>query len=235
MRVHILGYYGGSFRYPGAASGYMIEDGEDRILLDMGSGVLSMLQKRSLMDFHHVYLSHFHADHYADYLTFIHHRLITNALGETSGEVTVYCPDDERRNLLEKDGVSRTVEITPAFRAGGFELTTLRTAHPIPTYAVRVEKDVKSIVYTADAGLTDDLIAFADGTDLLITECSLPLSMPKMEGHLRVDEARLLIEAAAPKQTLITHLPIYGGVTREDFCDLEGVLIADEVETVSVE
>ena len=134
MRVHILGYYGGSFLYPGAASGYMIEDGEDRILLDMGSGVLSMLQKRSLMDFRHVYISHFHADHYADFLTFIHHRLITNALEETSGEVTVYCPDDERRGLLEKDGVSRTVEITPAFRAGGFELTTLRTVHPIPTF-----------------------------------------------------------------------------------------------------
>ena len=127
------------------------------------------------------------------------------------------------------------MEITPAFRAGGFELTTLRTVHPIPTYAVRVEKNGKSIVYTADAGLTDDLIAFADGADLLITECSLPRSLPKMEGHLRVDEARLLIEASAPKKTLVTHLPIYGGVTREDFCDLEGVWIADEVETVSVE
>lgn len=235
MHVHILGYYGGSFIYPGAASGYMIEDEEDRILLDMGSGVLGMLQKRSLMDFDHVYISHFHADHYADLLTYIHHRLITNALGKTTGVVTIYCPDEEKRALLEKEDVTKTVAIRPRFCVGGFHLSTMMTSHPIPTYAVRVEKSGKSIVYTADAGLTDELIAFSDGADLLITECSLPMDSPKMDGHLRVDEARFLIEASSPKRALITHLPIYGGVKRCDFNGLKGILFADEEKTVRIE
>ncbi len=71
MKLTILG---SSAAYPkagGACSGYLVEEGKTRLLVDCGTGVLSNLQKLfALKDVGHIVISHLHADHCFDLIPY---------------------------------------------------------------------------------------------------------------------------------------------------------------------
>ena len=69
MRLHVLGCHGPWPCAGGATSGYLIEQGEQTLLMDCGAGVLGKLL--ALCDpaaLSGVLLSHLHADHASDLL-----------------------------------------------------------------------------------------------------------------------------------------------------------------------
>ena len=67
MRLTALGVYGPFPRAGSACSGYVVETGETRILLDCGSGVFSRLSGVCQLDsIDAVVLSHLHFDHCSD-------------------------------------------------------------------------------------------------------------------------------------------------------------------------
>ena len=57
-----------------ASSGYLVEVGEDKILLDCGGGVVSRLIEAGTMprDITHLFFTHLHSDHMMDYARLIH-------------------------------------------------------------------------------------------------------------------------------------------------------------------
>src|SRR5262245_4932281 len=67
MRLHIVGC---SPAWPdpgGVQSGYLVEEGERRLLLDCGPGVLPRLRQREAWPrVDAVVISHFHLDHWGD-------------------------------------------------------------------------------------------------------------------------------------------------------------------------
>ena len=70
MELTVLGKYG---PYPkaggGAASGYLVKNGGDSLLLDMGSGTLSrLLSSVDLKNLGGIFISHLHYDHTTDLL-----------------------------------------------------------------------------------------------------------------------------------------------------------------------
>ena len=69
MKLTILGKYGPYPAAGGACSGYLIEQGSTRVLIDCGNGVLSRLQQVcKIKDLSAIVLSHLHSDHMADML-----------------------------------------------------------------------------------------------------------------------------------------------------------------------
>lgn len=67
MLLHILGRNAGCSGPNGGCSGYLVEIGEKRLLLDCGPGILGRLQAVCrLEDLDAIWLSHLHADHFLD-------------------------------------------------------------------------------------------------------------------------------------------------------------------------
>ena len=91
-----------------ASSGYLVEVGEDKILLDCGGGVVSRLIEAGVMprDITHLFFTHLHSDHMMDYA-----RLIHAAWDEGKIEMPVWGPAplaEITEKLFGKDGVFAT-------------------------------------------------------------------------------------------------------------------------------
>ena len=74
MKLTILGSGSPEAHARRASSGYLIEIGADRILLDCGGGVFDNLLRsgRTPSDITHLFFSHLHSDHMMDYARLVH-------------------------------------------------------------------------------------------------------------------------------------------------------------------
>jgi ribonuclease BN (tRNA processing enzyme) len=215
----------------GACSGYLVEAGGTRVLLDCGSGVFGKL--RAVVDYADVdavVVSHLHADHILD--------LVPYASGLTYAPRHQPVPvdgwpgtdDPPRPRLLAPPGAGETFrrlcaaagmseqhietafaleEYDPDDRAqvGALELSFQPVPHFLPTQAVGVAAGDRRLTYSADSSPSDDLCAFAQGTDLLLIEATLP--RPEREGprgHLTPEEAGEHGRRAGARRLVITHI-----------------------------
>lgn len=89
MKLTILGSGSPEAYARRASSGYLVEIGKDKILLDCGGGVFDNLLRAGLLpsDITHLVFSHLHSDHMMDY-----GRLIHAAWEEGGAPVQVYGP-----------------------------------------------------------------------------------------------------------------------------------------------
>src|SRR5690606_3419699 len=84
---------------------------------------------------------------------------------------------------------------------------TLRAFHPVPCISIRFPQ--LGFVYTADTGLTDELIEFSTGAGLLLAEATYPTEEGRdftAHGHMGGAEAGRLAHEAGVKHLVVTHL-----------------------------
>src|SRR5690625_7749578 len=87
MELIVIGYWGGYPAENGATSAYMIKKDGFNLVIDMGSGALSKLQKYiNVEQIDAVLLSHYHHDHVADIGVLQYARLVKSYI---TGETTV--------------------------------------------------------------------------------------------------------------------------------------------------
>ena len=108
MRITCLGTGTPESHGRRASSGYLVETGEDRILLDCGGGVVSRLIEAGFRpgDITHVFFTHLHSDHMMDYA-----RLVHAAWDEKGPAMKVWGPApiaDITEKLFGRDGVLAT-------------------------------------------------------------------------------------------------------------------------------
>ena len=74
MKITMLGTGSPESYQRRASSGYLVEIGHDKILLDCGGGVVSRLIEAGTMpaDITHLFFTHLHSDHMMDYARLIH-------------------------------------------------------------------------------------------------------------------------------------------------------------------
>ena len=74
MKLTILGSGSPEANARRASSGYLLEIGEDRILLDCGGGVVDNLLSSGRLpkDITHLFFTHYHTDHMMDYARLVH-------------------------------------------------------------------------------------------------------------------------------------------------------------------
>ncbi len=108
MKITCLGTGSPESHAKRASSGYLVEIGQDKILLDCGGGVVSRLIEMGHMpsDITHLFFTHLHSDHMMDYA-----RLIHAAWDEGKISIPVYGPAPLARittQLFGEDGVFST-------------------------------------------------------------------------------------------------------------------------------
>ncbi|MGH3004309.1 MAG: MBL fold metallo-hydrolase [Gaiellaceae bacterium] len=201
---------------PGSAqSGYLVE-GEGKLLLDCGPGVLGRLRELGLFP-RSIAITHFHLDHWGDLVPWAW----LNAFGppEHRVECALWLPPGGAHELahfadhwgnpsmFEEAFELREFEPDVPFTAAGFEVEARRLPHyALTSHGFRVTQDGKTLAYSGDSAPTRELAELARGADLFLCEATLAEGardgLPR--GHLSAEEAL----AAADGPVLLTHRPI---------------------------
>lgn len=217
MRVTVLGFQS---PYPGpngATPGYLVETESARLLLDCGSGVLSVLNRfMPLYELDALLLSHYHHDHIADVGVLQYGLMVHQIFGDRDPNqpLPVYAPalpNTEANRLPYKQATAFfPVEEQTKLTIGDVAIDFLRTDHGNgdPCYAMRLASKGKVLVYGADSGPGTNWEGFANDADLFICEGTyLERTKPKTaNGHLSVRQAAELAEGLGCRSLLITHL-----------------------------
>ncbi len=198
-----------------ATSCYLVQADDTSVLLDCGSGALSVLQEHmSLADIDAVILSHYHADHIADLGCLQYAALIDIDLSRRHKPLRVYGHElyDHTENLGYKDCVlGQTYNRNSLLEIGPFRFSFAPTTHPDPCFAIRAECGAASLVYSGDTEPCWELVPFSEGADVLLCETSLyDLYKGKIPGHMSAGEAGELALAAGVGKLVATHLPHWG-------------------------
>jgi ribonuclease BN (tRNA processing enzyme) len=217
----------------GACSGYLVEDGITRLLVDCGTGVFSELRKiRDYTGVDAIVVSHMHADHFLDLVPFA--CALSYAPRQQPFAVQRWpgTPTPARPRLLLPPGATEIVRAVSA--AGGqptlfdsaYEISEYDIAEPlaigtfrarfqpvphyVPTNAIELTSSEGGgrFTFAADHGPTDVLREFALKTDLIVLEASLPFPLPDdpSRGHLTAAEAGEHAAGCDARRLVLTHI-----------------------------
>ncbi|WP_026690406.1 MBL fold metallo-hydrolase [Alteribacter aurantiacus] len=216
MKITVIGFWGAYPEKGEATSCYLVEHNNMTVVIDCGSGAVSQLQNYiELKDVDAVVFSHYHADHQADLGVMQYARIVDKAIGRTSDSLLMYGhrEDEAAFASLTKEPAVEGLPYNEgeALHLGEMTFTFSRTDHPVPCFAMRVEADGQSFVFTADTTYMDSLVEFSEGADLLIAETSFYADQdPTNFGHMNSTEAGRMARKAGVKQLVLTHLPHFG-------------------------
>ena len=209
MLVTVLGFYGGYPHNGIGTSGYLLQNGDQKLLIDCGSGVLNALSNyMKPTDLDAVVLSHYHHDHTADVGVLQYEWLAA----KKENPLPIYGHTQDFVNYAQLTVENATKGIAyndyEPTKIGDLNFEFLRTVHPVPAYAMRItDKSGKAIVYTADTTYFDGLVDFVRDADLLIADTNFPEDVTGRKAHLNTKESGTLAKEANVKRLMISHLP----------------------------
>jgi ribonuclease BN (tRNA processing enzyme) len=233
VRITVLGKSPSWQDADGACSGYLIEENGTSLLLDCGNGVFSKLRRyRDYIAIDAVVISHLHADHFLDLIPFSY--ALTYAPRQQPVPVDRWPGTDKpaRPVLWAPKGATETFrrvvgswgnedlienafdlhEYDPAntVEIGPLRVRFAEVPHYLPTCAIDITSTANGsgrFTYGADSAPTDELVRFADGSDLLMIEATLPRpERGGVRGHLTPAEAGDHGCRAKVGRLVITHI-----------------------------
>jgi ribonuclease BN (tRNA processing enzyme) len=231
VRITVLGKSPAWQDAGGACSGYLVEEGDTTLLLDCGNGVFAKLRERvEYTDVGAIVVSHMHADHFFDLVSFAHALLLaprqqpvpvagwpgTQRPARPRLIVPPGGPDVLRRTggLWGHEDLIQGAFAIEEYQAGaGPEVGPLRLCftevpHYIKTHAVEISTATgPRFTFGADCRPNEELVEFAKDTDLLVIEATLPRpERTGVRGHLTAAEAGDHARRANAKRVVLTHI-----------------------------
>ncbi len=211
MKLTVIGNNGPYPKAGGACSGYLLEEGATKILIDCGNGVLSALQK--VCDFEElnaIILSHLHSDHMSDILVLKYAVGLKKLKGKFNRSIPLYLPMEDKE-LINRLNYNDAFSILPInegenLNIEGLEIEFKEMIHPVKTYGIKVKNEERVFVYSADTSYNDGLVEFADKADFFLCESGI-LENDKDENanHLTPKEAGDIATKAKVKRLVLTH------------------------------
>lgn len=221
VRVTVLGS-GDAFGSGGRGhSAYLVSAPDATFLLDCGPSVLQALKRHGedpgAIDF--VLLSHLHGDHFGGVpfllMQYLYEQPRTRPLvvygpGGTEQRVRALFATLYERSARESLPFAlRFADVTPgtAVSIGGVQVRPFVVPHATELVCLgyRVEVAGRSLLYSGDAGWTDDFVTQARGVDLFLCECTTyERSMPDF--HLSYREITARAQDLGCRRLLLTHL-----------------------------
>ncbi|NQU96140.1 MAG: MBL fold metallo-hydrolase [Chloroflexi bacterium] len=220
MKLIVLGNSG---TYPGplrACSGYLLIEGETRLLLDCGPGVMGNLQKHvTIEELTGVVLSHMHADHFLDLIVMRYACVQRNH--RRRDPLPVYMPpggiqtwdritailDETNRSFQPPCELMEYREETRC-QVGAFEIRVSALEHYVPSYGIDVRGSGR-LVYSGDTRPCPGLPALARGADVFLCEATYleeEANSTGVRGHLTASEAGEVAAQADVGRLLLTHV-----------------------------
>ncbi len=202
------------------ASGYLVRVGKDIVVMDTGPGTLSRLLKAGVApnEVTHILYSHNHLDHTGELTSWLFASRISSStrtqpltICGSEGFMEMFASLEEvyghwigapdyRRDLVTMDG-----EEASRAEHDGWVLESSTVRHIASSLAYRItDAEGRSLVYSGDTDVCDDLVALARDADLLLVEASFP-GARKMEGHLTPSEAGEIARRAGARKVVLTH------------------------------
>jgi ribonuclease BN (tRNA processing enzyme) len=220
IRLTILGKSPSWQDRDGACSGFLLEVDGFSLLIDCGSGVFAKL--RRLYDYSKidaVIVTHLHADHTLDLVPFAYALTVGPRGG--SRRPALHAPPGARaawRGLCATWNSETLLEDAFDLReydpARELELDRLRVRlqavpHYVPTYALELRAGERRLVYSADCGPNDGIVAFARAADLLLIEATRlvdgVVDPDDPPGHLSAAQAGEIGRLAGVRRLVLTH------------------------------
>jgi ribonuclease BN (tRNA processing enzyme) len=212
MKLTILGNNGPYPAAGGACSGYLLEEGHTKILLDCGNGVLSNLFRfTKFEELDAIILSHLHSDHTSDMMVLKYAVDIKIKRGLIDKAVIVYAPNQpvEEFNRLDIKGVFdlKTINEDLNLSIGDLKLRFGEMKHPYKSFGVSIENGKKRFVFSGDTAWTEKIISLSKDADLIMLDSGL-LSKDKTNEnvpHLTAMECGEVAKQSGAKKLLLTH------------------------------
>jgi ribonuclease BN (tRNA processing enzyme) len=216
----------GTFPGPDAAcSSYLLEQDGFRLLVDAGNGSTGALQRSiGLLDIDAVAVSHMHGDHYLDLVTYTYARRYHP--DGSPGPLPVHGPSDIETHIAGAFGrpvgnlLNEVYEFHPVsgpgrISIGPFDIDLGRVNHPIETYGMRFTAGGRTLAYSADSAVSDELVKLARDADVFLCEASYLDGDPNPPDiHLTGKEAAEHATRADVGRLLLTHLVPWGDAGR---------------------
>ncbi|MFR9775530.1 MBL fold metallo-hydrolase [Micromonospora sp. MS34] len=214
MRITVLGGLGAWPTADQGCSGFLVEHGGFRLLIDPGYATLQPLLARvpaARLDA--VYVSHGHPDHCADLQPLLRARVLADRSGPP---LPVHAPAGSLDRLFALDEAGlvdpaygwHAFAPGDAFDLGPFAVRTWALPHWVPNAGARFAVGDLVLAYTGDTGPSPELVDLARDADLLIADATYPADVPDRHvGHLSsAAEVGRYAAAAGARQVLLTHL-----------------------------
>jgi ribonuclease BN (tRNA processing enzyme) len=224
VKVTVLGCSGSVPSPDSPASGYLIEADGYRIVLDLGNGAFGALQRYvQPNEVDAIVVTHLHADHCIDLTSYV---VALRYGGEgfraatPDDRIPLIGPSGTRDRLgAAYDPLARKLRLQELFsfstpssgELGPFALSFATMNHPVPTSAVRITYEDRTLVYSADTGESPELVSLAHGADVFLCEASFgPDEEYIPDLHLTGRQAGEHAHKAGVDRLLITHVPPWG-------------------------
>lgn len=219
MKVTIIGSGTAAPEAGRVCSGYWVEAGDERILLDCGAGVVHSMARLAVAwpELDHLLISHFHNDHIGD-VPMLLFALKHGVHPAREKPLTVWAPRGIRERLKAMEAafgdhvadpgfpvVVREVTAGASFDVGRIGVRAIATPHTEVSLAYRLQQNGGSLGYTGDTGPSKDVAAFMEGVDTLIAECSLPDELA-IATHLSPSSLADMAVKARPGRLVVTHV-----------------------------
>jgi ribonuclease BN (tRNA processing enzyme) len=204
-----------------SACSVLIETGDQKFVCDSGPGTMRRLLEAgtTIFDISHLLYSHFHPDHTGELVPLIFATKYPDAerrktplrifagkgfseffdrLGRAYGEWISLPPDMLEMHEFDTAGPDR-------LETGGVLVETLPMAHRPESVAFRVTGPAgRSVVYSGDTDVCENLAVLSMGADLLICESAMP-DAAKVPGHLTPSLAGEIAARSGVGKLVLTH------------------------------
>lgn len=190
-------------------TGLLLEDGDDTLLIDAGSGVLHHLARTDVgyEGIETLLLTHHHLDHVSDIMPLIKARWLAGeesltVAGPAGTEELLDGLFDVHEYMQDRIDLSvRTVE-AGSFEIAGFSIDALANRHSLPGLAYRFDD---RLTISGDTEAFDDLGAFAAVGEVLVHDCSFPDSVD-VSNHPTPQSLGRMLAGRGIDRLVLTHL-----------------------------
>jgi ribonuclease BN (tRNA processing enzyme) len=199
----------------------LVEIGRSKVLIDSGAGTMRRLLEsgNTIFDLSHIFYSHFHPDHSGELVPLLfatkypetRRRRTPLTICAGAGFMKFFIGLKKvYGHWIELDaGMLSILELNTdgpdAVRFDDFSVKSLPVNHNPESLAYRIVDVVgRSVVYSGDSDVCDNLVTIARDADLFICEASLPDAL-KADGHLTPSLAGQAATQANVSRLVLTH------------------------------
>jgi ribonuclease BN (tRNA processing enzyme) len=206
-----------------------------KLLFDVGPGTIRRLLEAdtTVFDISHILISHLHPDHTGELASFLFSKKYAGGNNWTTPLTLVggkgflsffnrledvygrhIALESEMLNICELDNTR-----PDHLEIGSMTIESIPVTHTDESIAFRVTSaDNRSVVYSGDTDVCDNLVTLAQDADLLICESSFPDGL-KSDGHLTPSLSGEMATRANVRKLVLTHLyPECDGEDIEEQC-----------------